>query len=182
MIQNKFVFILLAVLLLIKFAYLPWSEWADQKQDSTGQLSAFNNKQQNAIGNEALLTQQLEELEQSLDAFTSELPSLGKDEKTNALWFKLIESLKKDSIRVYNQKVDFEELITSKLGFITGSVSISGPAEEVIQAVLSLEAKAPSVFLDKLHLNQSGKSSKDIFVAQLYVGYWFSRKEAANYD
>jgi len=178
MIQNKFVYIFLAVLLLIKFAYVPWSDWVDEKQQSVSQLSAFYDKQEQAVNNKSLLQLKLDEHQQYLSTFKDLMPKLSKNEKANTLWFTLLESIKNKDIKMYNQKVEFEEFVTNDISYITGSVSISGEATHVMQAFLKLEAKAPTVFLDKLSLNRTGKAHKEILVAQLYIGYWFSNNKA----
>jgi len=178
MIQNKFVFTLLAVLLLLKFAYVPWADWADETQQSVSQLSAFHEKQAQAINNKGLLKQKLDEHQQYISSFKGLMPTLNKNEKANTLWFTLIESLKNKDIKVYNQKVEFEDLVTNDIGYITGSLSISGKAKHVMQAFLALEAQAPTVFLDKLHLNRKGRTDNESMVAQLYIGYWFSHTKA----
>jgi hypothetical protein len=178
MIQNKLVFSFLAALLLIKFAYVPWSDWVDEKQQSISQLSAFYDKQEQAINNKSLLKLKFDEHQQYIDTFKGLMPTLNKNEKANSLWFTLIESLKNKDIKLYNQKVEFEGPITHDISYITGSLSISGKASHVMQAFLSLEAKAPTVFLDKLHLNRSGKANNDTVVAQLHIGYWFTHNKA----
>jgi hypothetical protein len=178
MIKNKLVFTLLAALLLLKFAYVPWSDWVDEKQQSISQLSAFYNKQEQAINNKNLLQQKFDEHQKYLSNFKELMPKLNTNEKANTLWFTLIESIKNKDIKMYNQKVEFEETITNNIGYITGSVSISGEATHVMQAILTLEAKAPTVFLDKLSLNRTGKANNEILVAQLYIGYWFSNNIA----
>jgi hypothetical protein len=79
---------------------------------------------------------------------------------------------------VSSQKVEFEERVTNNIGYITGSLTISGKATDVIQAILSLEAKSPAVFLDKLNMNNGGRPEKGNLLAQIYIGYWFTRNKA----
>lgn len=178
MIQNKFILALLGILLVTRFVYVPWSEWIAEKQESNARLSTFNEKQLQAVENKTRLQSALDVQQRSIAEFKSLIPKLGKNQKANSLWFSLIESHKNKDIKIYNQKVEFEEPVTNEISFITGSLTISGKAQDVMQTVINLEHKTPSVFLDKLNLNQSGRGKSDKLIAQLYLGYWFSHGEA----
>lgn len=176
--QKKIILFFLALLVFIKFAYQPWSQWLDEQQSKIDQLMVFSIKQQKAIANQDLLKTKLVEHEKIIATFVGALPALSEGEKANTLWFNLIESIKNDSIKVYNQKSEFESLVTSNIGYVMGSFYLSGNAVDVMQAVLVLEKKSPFVFLDKLVLNRQGRSrsKKEALVVQLYVGYWFAYK------
>lgn len=173
--QKKIILFILSLLIGIKFAYLPWSQWLDEQKTKVNQSMLFSMKQQKAIANQALLKVKLAEHEKDLASFVALLPALNENEKANTLWFNLIESIKDDSIKVYNQKSEFESLVTQNIGYVMGTFYLSGNAVDVMKAVLSLEKKSPFVFVDKLVLNRQGKSvrNKETLVVQLYVGYWF---------
>lgn len=175
--HKKIIIALLSILLGLKFVYLPWSDWVDEKQQAIAQLSAFADKQQYAIQNEEKIKLKLEELQQHLHDYNDLLPKLKENEKANTLWFSLIESLKSPELKIYNQKVEFEETVTQDVSFITGSLSISGDAASVMKAILSLESKAPVVFLELLNLNRTTRAQNETLVAQLYIGYWFSQQQ-----
>lgn len=174
--NKKKILAILATLIFIKFFYLPWSEWATETEEKNIRLSSFNNKQKQVIAKEAQIEKKLKKHKENLVAFIDNLPLINQGEKANTLWFSLVDSVKVSDIKIYNQRVEFEDLITDDIGYITGTVSISGKASDVMQAVLALEAKSPYVFLDQLKLSRSSGSRKEDLVAQLYLGYWFSRK------
>jgi len=175
MTRQQITLLLLTLLLAIKFIYLPWDEWATTTQNNAAQLNVFHKKQQQVIDNEQLISDKLKLLQQQYKAFSDKLPSIKAGGKANALWFSLVDSLKTKDIKVYNQKVEFEQYITDDIGYVAGSLFISGKAVEVMPAILALETKAPYVFFDQLKLIKSSGSRSENMVTQLYLGYWFSK-------
>jgi len=176
--QKKLILSLLALLISIKFIYLPWRGWLDSQQQKIEQLQSFSAKQDIAINNKALLKSKLIEHEAKLDKFVENIASLNIGDDSNTLWFNLIESIKNKNIKVYNQKSEFESLVTEQIGYVTGSFFISGNPSDVMKAIIQLELKSPYVFIDKLVLKRGTKKGikNEKLTAQLYVGYWFIRK------
>ena len=174
--RNKIFLALMVLLISIKFVYLPWTDWVVEIEETNSRLSAFNTKQQLVINNENLINEKLTEHKLQLTAFTDNLSLINQGEKANTLWFSLVDSIKVNDIKVYNQRVEFEQYITDDVGYITGTVSISGKASDVMQAVLTLESKSPYAFLEQIKFSRGSANRKELLVAQLYLGYWFSKK------
>ncbi len=171
--RKKATLVILTLLISIKFIYLPWSEWCSEIQGSTARLNSYNAKQQQVIDNEALISEQLNKHKSNLMRFVEPLPTIKAGDKANTLWFSLLDSIKSEEIKIYNQRVNFEQYITEEVAYVTGTFYISGGAIDVTQAVLKLEAKAPYVFLEQIKLTRKS-DKKETLVAQLYLRYWFS--------
>ncbi|MCJ8320996.1 MAG: hypothetical protein MJK12_15260 [Colwellia sp.] len=166
---------ILALLIAIKFVYLPWSDWVIDSQAASQQLKKFDEKQQQVIDNETLIHDQYNKHRKSFDEFIEQLPTIKSGDKANTLWFSLIDTIKAEEIKVYNQRIEFEEYVTDDVGYVTGTFSISGNSSDVMQAVLQLEAKAPYVFLEQLKLTRSQGKKSESLVVQLYLRYWFTQ-------
>lgn len=173
--KQKITLAILALLISIKFILLPWTEWVTEIQDSTARLSAFNTKQQQVIENETLINDKLTIHQNNFTHFVKDLPTIKPGDKANTLWFSLIDSMKAKEIKTYNQRVEFEEYITDDIGYVTGTFYMSGKASDVMQAILTLEAKAPYVFLAQLKVIRSPGKKTESVVTQLYLRYWFSQ-------
>lgn len=173
--KQKATLAILAVLLSVKFVFLPWGEWIDENQDATARLSTFDDKQQEVIKNETLILDKLNSHKKSISSFVENLPTIRKGDKANTLWFSLIDTIKTKDIKVYNQRVEYEELITDNVGYVTGIFYMSGSAADIMRTALALEAKAPYVFLEQLKLSRSPGKNKEALVAQVYLRYWFSQ-------
>lgn len=173
--KQKATLAVLAILISIKFILLPWNEWVIESQETTARLSHFDEKQQQVIENEALISDKLRIHKQSLLDFVDHLPTIKSGDKANTLWFSLLNTIKTENIKVYNQRVEFEEFITDDVGYVTGTLYIKGNASDVMQTVLKLEAKAPYVFLEQVKLVRSSGKKVESLVAQLYIRYWFSQ-------
>lgn len=175
--HKKSIIFLLAMLLIVKFIYLPWNEWAEEKQVAINQLSLFHEKQKKAIENQDALILAYEKNQKALGKFVGGLSDLDSSEKANSMWFRLFESIKSDELKIYNQKIEFEGDVTEKFGYVVGSLSLSGRASTVVNALVTLEKNAPYVFFDSLILSRPGGANRDNLIAQLHVGYWFKRNE-----
>lgn len=174
--RKKITIAILTLLITIKFLYIPWTEWANEIQSSNNRLSSYYAKQEKVIENEVLISQQLKKHKENFSTFVKLLPEIKAENKTNTLWFSLVDSVKSEDIKVYSQKVDFEEKVTDNIGYVTGSFNISGAADDVIKAIVELEAKAPYVFLEKLKLTQKKKKKNQTLIAQLYLRKWFIKQ------
>lgn len=172
--KQKVTLAILVLLISIKFVFLPWSDWATESQSATTRLSQFDIKQQQVIENELLIGDNLIKHQNNLSSFIDNLPVIKSGDKANTLWFSLIDTIKNEEIKVYNQRVEFEEYITENIGYVTGRFYMSGNASDVMQAVLTLEAKAPYVFLEQLTLNRSPGKKEESMVTELYLRYWFT--------
>jgi hypothetical protein len=173
--KQKVTLAVLAILISIKFILLPWNEWVIESQEATARLSNFEKKQQQVIENEALIHDKLSIHKQSFEGFVDNLPTIKSGDKANTLWFSLVDTIKTEDIKVYNQRVEFEQFITDNVGYVTGTLFIKGNASDVMQAVLKLEAKAPYIFLEQVKLIRSPGKKVESLVTQLYLRYWFSQ-------
>ncbi|GLX77584.1 hypothetical protein tinsulaeT_09240 [Thalassotalea insulae] len=167
----------LLVLLVIKFIVFPWIDWVEEKEFAVSQLVSFYEKQEFAINNEKAIQAHLDNVETALSTLKKPMELLDKEKSANTLWFKLIDSLKSKNVKIYNQKVEIENLLTADVGYVTGRFFISGDATEVVKSILHLESNAPYVFLEQVNLNALKGAKSGELVAQLYVGYWFTHSK-----
>ena len=171
---------LLGFLLLIKFVYLPWGIWVESIEFDNERLTLMNDKQRKAISNEVLALKSLELHEDTLEAFSGDLPSLNSEQKINLYWLNLASEIKKKGVKVYNQNVDFISPISNSLGVVTGTLSISGNANKVIESVIQLEMKSPSLFIGEIKLSKPSINSNSELVAQMIVGHWYRFEGESN--
>ncbi|MBU2869360.1 hypothetical protein [Colwellia sp. E2M01] len=180
--KKQVTLIILALLISIKFIYLPWSEWTSEIEDSTARLSAYNAKQQLVIENEVLTREQLEKHKSNFVQFIKPLPTIKIGDKANTLWFSLLDSVKSKDIKIYNQRVNFEEYVSDDVGYVTGTLYISGEPIDVIKAILKLEEQGPYVFLEQIKLNGKISRKDENLVAQLYLRQWFLKRDEVTND
>jgi len=172
--KQKTTLVILASLILIKFLLLPWNDWVNETESDISRLKVFESKQKQVIENELLIRDELVKYQANFSLFIENLPTVKSGDKANTLWFSLIDTIKKDEIKVYNQRVEFEEYITDDVAYVTGVFYMSGLAKDVMAAVLKLESKSPYVFLEQLKLiRRQGKNKEDL-VVQIYLRAWFT--------
>lgn len=171
---------LLGLLIFIKFVYLPWDSWVESIELENVRLSLMNNKQRKAINNEQLALKNLELHEDNLQEFSGGLPSLNSEQKINLYWLNLASEIKNKGIKVYNQNVEFISPISNSLGVVTGTLSISGNANKVIESVIQLEMKSPSLFIGEIKLSKPSINSNSELVAQMIVGHWYKIEGEGN--
>lgn len=171
---------LLGFLLLIKFVYLPWGNWVESIEFDNERLTLMNDKQRKAISNEELALKSLELHENNLEEFSGDLPRLNSEQKINLYWLNIASEIKNKGIKVYNQNVEFISPVSNSLGVVTGTLSISGNANKVIESVIQLEMKSPSLFIGEIKLSKPSINSNSELVAQMIVGHWYRFEGESN--
>lgn len=169
--NKKVVLSLLLLLLGLKFAYIPWLSWGEERVANIERLQLMQAKQERLIQKKSDLLTHANTLSELKNSFVSQLPETKNGSTSSTLWLNLVKSIKVDGVKVYNQKVQLESLVLDNVGYVVGSFYISGKAHDVMALVSSLEQKQPYVFFEKIKLTRPKQKEK--LTVHLYLGYWF---------
>lgn len=174
MTKNKVYAALLIVLLGIKFVIMPWFDWTEEQASENNRLSTLNQKQAFAIANKNVLNEQLKSKTSVLDAYRNNIAKVSSEQAARLKWLTIAQPLKNIGLNVYNQEVDDVYPVVEGLYTVSGTLSISGEAETVLEALVGLEQDDTGIFISEVKLNKPGRAKENQLIVQLIIGQWFS--------